>query len=154
MNNIFAKYSLDPPLQFYLALSNKINRLQPLALLLARAYVANVFFKSGLTKIRDWDTTLFLFEEEYQVPFLNFEFAAFLATAGELVLPVLLFFGLTSRFGAMGISIINVVAVLSLEEIAPAALSLHVIWGVLLLLIVLWGGGRLSMDHMIKVRLH
>jgi putative oxidoreductase len=46
------------------------RRLQPLALLAARLYVAQVFFLSGLTKLRDWDTTLALFADEYHVPLL------------------------------------------------------------------------------------
>ena len=34
-----------------------LEALQPLGLLAARLYVADVFWKSGLTKLRDWDTT-------------------------------------------------------------------------------------------------
>lgn len=41
-----------------------LNWLQPVAALGARLYVANVFFSSGLTKLRDWDTTLALFMDE------------------------------------------------------------------------------------------
>ena len=93
---------------------------QPLAQLAARLYVAQVFFASGLTKIRDWDITLALFEDEYQVPLLSPALAATLGTAGELVLPVLLAFGLAGRFAAAGLSVVNAVAVISLAEIAPA----------------------------------
>ena len=64
-----------------------LDRLQPLAALAARLYVAQVFFLSGLTKLRDWETTLFLFTEEYKVPVLTPPVAAVLGTAGELVLP-------------------------------------------------------------------
>ena len=35
-----------------------------------RLYISKVFFLSGLTKIRDWDTTLTLFQDEYHVPVL------------------------------------------------------------------------------------
>ena len=136
-------------IQIFLVATRWLNLLQPIALLTARIYMANVFFRSGLTKIRDWDSTLFLFEEEYQVPLLNFEVSAYLATAGELVLPVLLLIGLASRFSALGLAVVNVVAVLSLEDIAPAAMSLHIIWGLLLLLTVLWGAGKLSTDRLI-----
>eukprot|EP01136_Pigoraptor_vietnamica_P014420 Opistho-1_new@56590 len=71
-----------------------LDLLQPLALLVARIYVAQVFFLSGLTKLRDWETTVALFTDEYQVPLLSPELAATLGTGGELVLPVLLFLGL------------------------------------------------------------
>jgi len=128
----------------YLSLTEKVNLLQPVALLAARIYVAWVFFMSGLTKIRDWETTLFLFEEEYSVPLINYELAAWLSTAGELVLPILLVLGLAGRFSALGLSIVNIVAVLSLEEISPAAYTLHIVWGLLLAQVVLWGAGYLS----------
>jgi len=132
--------------------SRLLDLAQPLVLLGARLYVAWVFFASGLTKIKDWDTTLFLFEEEYAVPLLSPELAAFLATAGELILPVLLALGLTSRVSAVGLSIVNIVAVISLEEIAPAAFSLHVLWGTLLAQIIFFGAGSLSLDKLLKMK--
>lgn len=136
----------------YDAVFNKINLLQPLASLAARIYVGWVFFASGLTKLRDWESTLFLFEEEYAVPFINFELAAWLGTAGELILPVLLILGLGGRFAALGLSIVNIVAVVSLEAIAPAAYTLHVLWGLLLAHIVLWGPGIISLDKLVALK--
>ena len=130
-----------------------LESLQPLALLAARLVVAQAFFASGLTKLRDWDTTLALFEDEYHVPLLPPDVAALLGTAGELVLPVLRALGLAGRFGALGLSVVNVVAVLSLAEIAPAALQQHVLWGSLLGAVVLWGPGRWSLDRFIAPRL-
>ena len=129
-----------------------LDTLQPLALLAARLYVAQVFFLSGLTKIRDWETTLALFENEYQVPLLSPTLAAWLGTGGELALPVLLALGLAGRFAAAGLSVVNIVAVLSLAEIAPAALQQHQFWGSLLLGLLLWGPGRLSLDAWIGRR--
>lgn len=126
-----------------------LEALQPAAQLAARLYVAKVFFLSGLTKIRDWETTLALFTDEYQVPLLPPELAAPLGTAGELVLPVLLVLGLGGRLAAAGLFVVNVVAVLSLAEIAEAALQQHVFWGSLLLGLVLWGPGRWSVDAFI-----
>ena len=123
-----------------------LEQLQPLAQLAARLYVAQAFFLSGLTKIRDWDTTLALFENEYHVPLLPSHVAAVMGTAGELVLPVLLAIGLAGRFSAAGLSVVNVVAVLSLAEIAPAALAQHQGWGMLLIGLLLWGPGRWSVD--------
>lgn len=129
-----------------------LERLQPLALLLARWHVGLVFFRSGLTKIQDWETTLLLFESEYAVPLLPPELAAVLGTAGELLLPLLLFVGLAGRFGAAGLSVVNVVAVLSLPEMPQAAFQLHVFWGSLLLAVLLWGPGRWSMDGILRRR--
>ena len=132
-----------------------LEQLQPLAQLAARLFVAQAFFMSGLTKLRDWDTTLALFADEYHVPLLSPEVAAVLGTAGEIGLPVLLALGLAGRFAAAGLSAVNVVAVLSLAEIAPAALGQHQLWGALLAGLLLWGPGRWSIDAlMVKRVLH
>ncbi len=125
---------------------------QSLSLLLARLYVAQVFLLSGLTKVRDWPTTLALFRDEYQVPLLPPELAAWAGTAGELGLPVLLALGLGGRFAALGLSVVNAVAVLSLSDIAPAALAGHQLWAVLLLLVAFWGAGRFSLDAWLRQR--
>lgn len=123
-----------------------LDALQPLAALLARLYVAQVFFASGLTKLRDWGTTLALFTDEYAVPLLSPAWAAVLGTTGELVLPVLLVLGLSGRLAALGLVVVNVVAVISLAEIAPAALQQHITWGVLLVALVVFGCGRWTLD--------
>lgn len=127
-----------------------LNALQPVATLLARLYVANVFFLSGLTKLRDWDTTLALFMDEYKVPLLPPALAAAMGTAGELALPVLLVLGLGTRFAALGLSVVNGVAVLSLAEIAPLALQQHVLWGLLLAGIAIFGPARFALDHCVQ----
>ena len=128
------------------AVTQALNATQPLAALAARVYLAQVFFLSGLTKIRDWDTTLLLFTEEYKVPLLSPQFAAISGTAGELVLPVLLLIGLAGRFSALGLSVVNVVAVVSLADVAPAALQQHITWGVLLAALAIYGVGKWSVD--------
>ena len=115
-----------------------------------RLHVANVFFKSGLTKIEDWDKTVFLFQEEYHVPLLPPEAAAFLGTFGELFFPVLLALGLAGRFAALSLSVVNVVAVVSYWHVLgenEAALTVHFYWGALLLVTLLHGPGKLSLDH-------
>jgi putative oxidoreductase len=119
---------------------------QPAAQWLARLYVAKVFLLSGLTKVRDWDITLALFADEYQVPLLSPTIAAWLGTGAELLLPVLLALGITGRAAALGLFMVNAVAVISLSEIGEAALQQHVFWGSLLLGLMLWGPGRWSFD--------
>lgn len=127
--------------------------LQSATLLGARLYVAQVFFQSGLSKLRDWSSTLALFQDEYHVPLLPPELAAYMGTAGELALPVLLVLGVFGRFAALGLLVVNLMAALSLEEIAPAALAGHQLWGVLLLVVALWGSGALSADAWWRRRL-
>ena len=127
-----------------------LEALQPLAALLARLYVAQVFFLSGLTKLRDWGTTVALFTDEYKVPLLSPTVAAALGTASELVLPVLLLLGLAGRFSALGLFVVNAVAVISLSEIAPAALQQHILWGTLLAALAIYGMGPWSVDKWLK----
>ncbi|WP_432723825.1 DoxX family protein [Jeongeupia wiesaeckerbachi] len=125
----------------------QVAKLAPLLALAARLYVAKAFFLSGLTKIRDWDTTLLLFTEEYHVPILAPAIAAPLATAGELVLPVLLVLGLFGRFAAAGLFILNAVAVLSYPGLEAIEIKDHVLWGVLLAYLVIHGCGAWSIDR-------
>ncbi len=131
------------------SLTRSLDALQPAAALLARLYVAQVFFLSGLTKLRDWETTVALFTDEYKVPLLSPATAAVMGTAGELVLPVLLVLGLGGRFSALGLFVVNLVAVISLSEIAPAALQQHVFWGALLAGLAIFGLGPWSLDRWI-----
>jgi putative oxidoreductase len=126
-----------------------LDVLQPLLSLLGRLYVGQAFFLSGLTKLRDWDTTLALFGDEYHVPLLSPEVAAYLGTCGEIGLPVLLVLGLGGRIAPLGLSVVNVVAVLSLSEIAPAALQQHISWGIVLLVLSIFGTGRWALDRLL-----
>lgn len=136
------------------ALQGLVSHAQSLALLAARLYVAQVFFLSGLTKLRDWSSTLALFQDVYQVPLLPPTLAAYLGTGGELVLPVLLVLGLGGRFAGAGLFVVNLMAVLSLsaDDLSPAALAQHQLWGVLALAITLWGAGRWSVDRWLATR--
>ena len=112
-----------------------------------RLYIASVFLRSGWIKISNWDSTLYLFANEYHVPLLPPDFAAVMGTAGELGLPVLLVLGLTGRFAAVGLSVLNLVAAVSFPDISDLGLQDHVLWGTMLLMLVLHGCGRFSIDH-------
>lgn len=133
------------------ALARALASLQSPLLLAARLFVAWQFWKSGWLKLESWPSTLELFREEYSVPLLSPEVAAIAGTAGELVFPALLILGLWSRVGALGLSAVNVMAVVSyahvlLEPGFEAAIAQHVLWGCLLLGIAAFGGGRWSTD--------
>jgi putative oxidoreductase len=134
-----------------------LNALQPVLLLAVRCYIAWVFFAAGLTKIDDWGTTLALFQDEYQVPLLPPALAAFMGTAGELLLPPLLVLGLAGRFAALGLFVVNVMAVISYPALfqfdCPAAIQSHYFWGALLLGVAAFGPGALSLDAWLAKRL-
>ena len=124
--------------------------LQSTWLLIARLWVAKIFFLSGLTKIRDWDTTLLLFTEEYQVPLLPPELAAIMGTGGELVLPVLLVLGLAGRFAALGLFVVNAMAVISYPGLEGVALELHGYWAILIAAVAVFGSGNFSSDYLLR----
>ena len=121
----------------------------PLADLIVRLWVAMVFFKSGLTKIQSWDTTVLLFTNEYHVPLLSPEIAALLGTATELVVPVFLALGLGARAAAAILFVFNIVAVISYPELEAAGREQHYLWGILLLVTVAHGAGALSLDRLL-----
>lgn len=117
-----------------------------------RLFIASVFFKAGLTKIASWSTTLQLFEYEYAVPLLPPELAAYFGTAAELVLPVLLVLGLGTRFAAFALFVFNIVAVISYPGLGEIGFRDHQYWGMLLLVTLFHGPGKLSLDHLIRRR--
>jgi len=129
--------------------------LAPPLLLAIRVYVAWQFLKSGWLKVTDWDTTLFLFQEEYRVPLIAPAVAAELGTAGEIVFPLLLIAGLLARYAALGLLAVNALAVVSYAHVLlgtgfEAALGQHYLWGLMLLILVVFGPGRLSADDMAR----
>ncbi|MCK5813215.1 MAG: DoxX family protein [Cocleimonas sp.] len=126
--------------------------LKPLLLLGFRFYVAQVFFMSGLTKIQSWSSTLSLFEYEYNVPVIPPQIAAYMATAGELMLPVMLVVGLFSRPAALGLFVLNLVAAISYPDISIAGEKDHIIWGAMLAVIFAFGPGSLSIDKLLSNR--
>ena len=140
--------------KYYYSAAHLPEHLAPLLDLGIRLFLANVFFKSGMTKIQNWDSTLYLFSDVYQVPLLSPEFAAYLATSAELALPVLLVLGLFGRFAAAGLFILNLVAVISYySELSEAGLNQHLYWGILLAVLLLISRGAWSIDAWLEKRL-
>ena len=130
-----------------------LDFLSPIADLLMRLWVANVFWKSGLNKFQSMDTTVLLFEHEYSVPFLEPLLAAQLATGVELIFPVLLAIGLMGRFSAGVLFFFNIIAVISYPSLNAAGIQDHIIWGLMLLIPFLHGPGKISIDHFFGQRL-
>jgi putative oxidoreductase len=120
---------------------------EALTLLMLRVGVAMVFWKSGLTKLRSWDSTIFLFAEEYRVPLLSPEAAAYLGTAAEIGGSVALILGLGSRFAAL--ALLGVTAVIQLF-VYPQLWHEHIFWLAALLVILTRGPGTLSLDALVK----
>jgi len=135
------------PLAFALGVRDTLNRFPSSVLkLLLRAGVAAVFWKSGLTKIANWDLTVQLFADEYRVPLLPPELAAYMGTAAELICPVLLLFGLGARLGAA--ALLGMTFVIQ-TFVYPESWAEHLLWASILLTILAHGPGRLSLDRLI-----
>ena len=124
--------------------------LAPLLDFAVRFWLARVFFLSGLTKIQSWDSTLSLFENEYAVPLLPPELAAYMGTFTELFFPVLLVLGLGTRFAAGVLFVFNIIAVVSYPDLGEVGLKDHQYWGLLLLIPLLHGPGKIAVDHFIR----
>lgn len=122
--------------------------------LLIRIYVGWQFLKAGLVKVNDWQETLSLFTDEYTVPVLPPELAAYMGAGGELVFPILLIIGFFSRPAALGLFFVNLMAVISYPALfkfeCPAAINDHKYWGLLLLVLVFFGPGKLTLDNFLK----
>ena len=117
--------------------------------LAARLGVADVFWRSGQTKVSGFsirEETFYLFREEYKVPLLPPDLAAYLSTVGEHVFPILLFLGLASRLSALGLLAMTMVIQLF---VVPGGWPEHILWLSLLALIIARGPGAISIDHLI-----
>ena len=117
--------------------------------LFLRLYVADAFIRSGWLKFNSWDTTLYLFESEYQVPIIPWELAAYAATAAELILPVLLILGIVTRLAALKLFMLNIVAVISYPIIWAGGFYDHKLWGIMLFVSIIYGPGKISLDHIL-----
>src|SRR5216684_3632473 len=114
-----------------------------------RFAVATVFWNSAMAKLANWDTTLSLFSDEYQLPLLPPEIAAYAATTVELTTPVLLVLGLLTRPAAF--VLLGMTTVIEIF-VYPLAWPTHIQWAAMLLVLLCRGPGELSLDELIRRR--
>lgn len=129
-----------------------------------RFSIAAVFWKSGQTKIQGLEVDLVsgvfqfgvpslsasaipLFTEEYRLPILPPELAAYMAAFAEHLFPLLILFGLATRFSAL--ALLGMTAVIQLF-VYPDAYPTHGTWAAVLLYLAARGPGALSIDHWIS----
>ena len=115
-----------------------------------RLAVATVFWNSGTTKLASWDTTLQLFTDEYRLPLLPPELAAYMAASIELTTPVLLVLGLLTRPAAF--VLLGMTSVIEIF-VYPQAWPTHIQWAAMLLILLCRGPGHFSLDHAIWSRI-
>jgi putative oxidoreductase len=134
--------------------------------LLGRFSIAAVFWKSGQTKIEGFvldpiagefqfgwprlaESTIPLFQDEYALPLVPPEIAAYAAATAEHVFPVLLLIGLGTRLSAFALLMMT----LTIEVfVYPAAYPTHGVWATVLLYLLARGPGRFSLDQALGSR--
>jgi len=128
-------------------------------LLFARIGLGLIFWRSARTKVEDGtlltmsDTTVFLFEEEYGMPFP--EFTGLIATYAEHFLPILVILGIFSRLGAIGLLVMTAVIqfwvypefLMGWTDPNSKWLATHIVWVALAGMIITRGPGPISIDN-------
>ena len=121
-----------------------------LVALVIRIGIADVFWRSGQTKVSGWhvtETTIQLFRDEYRVPLLPPELAANLAALQEHLFSFLLVIGLASRLSALGL--LGMTAVIEVF-VYPENWPDHLLWAGGLLYVLARGAGEVSLDALIR----
>jgi putative oxidoreductase len=114
-----------------------------------RIALATVFWNSAMTKLANWDTAIELFREEYKVPLLPPELAAYMAVSIELTAPVLLVLGLATR--PVALVLLGMTMVIEIF-VYPQAWPTHIQWAAMLLVLLCRGAGSWSFDHLLWKR--
>jgi putative oxidoreductase len=121
-------------------------------LLVQRLGVASVFFLSGRTKVEGWftltDGTFELFRTDYALPLIPPVAAAYAATISEHLFSILLALGLFTRASAA--ALLGMTLVIEIF-VYPDAWPTHLSWAGLMLPLIAWGGGRLSLDRLLGI---
>ena len=120
--------------------------------LIVRAGAASVFFLSGRTKVDGvlhiTDGTYYLFAEEFRMPLIPSDIAAHLATYAEHLFPILIVLGLATRLSAL--ALLGMTLVIQLF-VYPSGWSTHLLWAGLLLYLVRFGAGPISLDRLLRL---
>ena len=125
-------------------------------LLFVRVSLAGIFWRSGRTKVIEntWimlsDNTVTLFENEYVGVPLPSELATRLALGAEHLFPILLVLGLATRLSALALLVMTLV--IQIFVYPEAWWQVHIIWVALAVVLIVRGGGKLSLDHWIAAR--
>jgi putative oxidoreductase len=123
-----------------------------LLLLVQRLGIAAVFFMSGRTKVDGWltvnDSAFELFRTDYALPFVKPEVAAYAAAYSEHLFPLLLVLGLFTRFAATALLVMTLIIEIF---VYPDAWPTHLSWAGLMLPLIALGGGKLSLDNLLKL---
>ena len=115
-----------------------------------RLVVGATFFRSGMNKAEDFNNAIVLFRDEYRLPLLPPEIAAYMGTTVELAAPVLLTLGIFARLGAAALLFMT----LTIQFLVyPENWPEHLMWASILAYVLSRGPGALSIDRLVALRL-
>ena len=115
-----------------------------------RLAVGATFFRSGMNKFESFDTAIALFRDEYRLPLLPPDIAAYVGTTVELSAPVLLVLGLFARLGAAALLVMT----LTIQFLVyPENWPEHLMWASILAYVLSRGPGALAIDRIIAFNL-
>jgi putative oxidoreductase len=131
---------------------------ETIMLLMVRAALAGIFWRSGRTKVEEGslltvsENTIYQFGDDpfNKVPLLPSDVAAYLTTYAEHALPILLVIGLFTRLSAL--ALMSMTLVIQLFVFPEAWWQVHILWVALALVLIVRGGGGLSMDRLLSGR--
>lgn len=112
-----------------------------------RFAVATVFWRSAMAHLANWQTTLYLFHNDYRLPFLPPDPAAYMAVSIEVSTPILLVLGLLTRPAAL--MLLGMTTVIEVF-VYPQAWPTHIQWAAMLLVLIARGPGKLSVDWLVR----
>ncbi len=123
------------------------NFLATILLLSGRLWMGSIFFQNGKGKFFDIDSTIFLFEYKYNLPFISPLATAYMTAFFEISCSILLICGLLARFSAIILIILTLtIQILIFDNIE------YFYWLFLLSMIMVYGSGKISIDGMLKIK--
>jgi putative oxidoreductase len=128
---------------------------ESIALVFVRLALAGIFWMSGRTKVEEGtlltvsENAVYQFSEEpfSNVPLLPSDVAAYLTTYAEHIFPILLVLGLLTRLSAL--ALLGMTVVIQLFVFPEAWWQVHVLWVALAMVLIVRGGGSLSLDRLL-----
>ncbi len=84
------------------------------------------------------------------MPLLSVKLAAYLATYGEFFLSIAIVLGLLTRLSAVGLLIMTAVIQVF---VYPDAWNVHILWAALLLYLIKYGGGTISIEYLLHKKI-
>jgi putative oxidoreductase len=138
------------------AFGRLLDHFRSVVLLATRLYVGWPYWKAGALKIGSIGTSLEFFRAEHHATGLSvLGFAA--QASGELLCAALLLLGLFTRVGAVGAFCLNAALLVSYHPVGLGAgetivRDRYTLWGFMLLVLTIFGPGRIAMDTWLERR--